>query len=79
MVINVHQAKTHLSQLLERVEAGERIVLGRNGRPVARLIPYVTEREPRRPGALRGEIRIAGDFDDTPIELIEEFEGLSEG
>lgn len=78
MVVNVHQAKTHLSQLLERVEAGERIVLGRNGRPVARLVPYVTEREPRQPGALRGKIRIASDFDDTPLDLIEAFEGLSD-
>ena len=65
MVVNVHEAKTHLSRLLERVEQGERIVLGRNGRPVARLVPYVDERQPRRPGALKGQI-------------IESFEGIGD-
>ena len=79
MVVNVHEAKTHLSRLLERVEAGERIVLGRNGRPVARLVPYVADREPREPGALRGRIRIADDFDQTPADLIEAFEGTADG
>ena len=79
MVVNVHQAKTHLSRLLERVEQGERIVLGRNGRPIARLVPYVEEREPRQPGALRGRIRLSDDFDATSNELIDAFEGDSEG
>jgi len=78
MVVNVHEAKTHLSRLLERVEQGERITLGRNGRPVARLVPYVEEREQRRPGALRGQIWIAEDFDDTPDELVELFEGVGD-
>lgn len=78
MVVNVHEAKTHLSRLLERVEGGERIVLGRNGRPIARLVPYEPEREPRVSGALRGKIRLADDFDETPEELIEAFEGYSE-
>ena len=75
MVVNVHEAKTHLSRLLERVEQGERIVLGRNGRPVARLVPYVDERQPRRPGALKGQNRIADDFDDPSSETNESFEG----
>jgi prevent-host-death family protein len=78
MVVNVHEAKTHLSRLLERVEQGERIVLGRNGRPVARLVPYVDERQPRRSGALKGQIRIADDFDDTSSEIIESFEGIGD-
>ena len=78
MVVNVHEAKTQLSRLLERVEQGERIVLGRNGRPVARLVPYADERQPRRPGALKGQIRIADDFDDTSSEIIESFEGIGD-
>lgn len=49
--VNVHQAKTTLSQLLAEVEAGEDVVIARNGKPVARLIPV--ERISRQPGALR--------------------------
>ena len=59
--VNVHEAKTHLSRLLERVEAGEEVILARNGRPVARLVPVSRKR--RRPGALKGSIRIGRDFD----------------
>lgn len=61
-VVNVQEAKTHLSRLLERVERGEEIILARGGRPVARLVP---ERPAvRAPGSLRGRIRIGEDFDD---------------
>jgi prevent-host-death family protein len=59
--VNVHQAKTHLSRLLERVEAGEEIVLARNGKAVARLVPV--GRAARRPGSMKGRIRIRRDFD----------------
>ena len=72
--VNVHEAKTHLSRLLERVETGEEFVLARAGRPVARLVPYRTRREPRVPGAWRGRVRIAPDFDETPEDLIGAFE-----
>jgi prevent-host-death family protein len=59
--VNVHEAKTHLSRLLERVEAGEEIVLARNGKAVARLVPV--GRGVRRPGTMKGRIRIRRDFD----------------
>jgi prevent-host-death family protein len=59
--VNVHEAKTHLSRLLERVEAGEEIVLARNGKAVARLVPV--GRQARRPGSMKGRIRIRRDFD----------------
>ena len=72
--VNVHAATTHLSRLLEEVEAGEEIVLARSGRPVARLIPFKPRREPRVPGAWRGRIRMAPDFDATPDELTASFE-----
>lgn len=61
-VINVHEAKTHLSRLLDRVRAGENIVLGKSGEPYARLIPYRVV-EPRRAfGALRGRLRVPEAF-----------------
>ena len=66
--VNIDDAKSRLSQLVERVEAGEEIIIVRAGRPAARLIPFRGERAERKPGRMRGRIRIAGDFD-APIEL----------
>lgn len=77
-VINVHEAKTHLSRLLQRVEAGEEIVIGRAGRPAARLIPYVEKKVKRVGGQYRGQIWIADDFDDLPPELEAAFYGEDE-
>lgn len=79
MMVNMHEAKTHLSRLVERVEAGEEVVIGRAGRPVARLVPYREVASPRRPGALRGSIWLADDFDRTDAELIRAFEGDGTG
>jgi prevent-host-death family protein len=61
--VNIHQAKTHLSRLIERVEAGEEITLARAGRPVARLVPYRRPSVPRVPGLLRGQMELADDWD----------------
>ena len=60
-LVNVHYAKTHLSRLLDRVAAGEEILLGKNGKPVAKLVPV--EAVARRPGRLKGKIKIAAGFD----------------
>jgi prevent-host-death family protein len=73
-VINVHAAKTQLSRLLERAEAGEEIVIGRAGKPVARLVRYIPDRPKRVFGALKGQIVIHGDFDDLDAEIEREFE-----
>lgn len=76
--INVYQAKTQLSRLLDRAEAGEEIVITRHGRPVARLGPVRAEAEPRRLGRLRGRIRMSADFDAAlPEEILAGFEGRS--
>jgi prevent-host-death family protein len=77
-IVNVHEAKTHLSRLLDRAAAGEEIVVARAGRPVARLIALAPERAPRVPGHLRGKIATTADFDDTPGWLIDAFDGSSE-
>lgn len=73
--VNIHEAKTHLSRLVERVEVGEEIIIARAGRPVARLVPIGRRTAPRRPGAWRGRVRIAADFDDPDPALITSFEG----
>ena len=67
--VNVHEAKTHLSRLLEAVEEGEEIIIARAGKPVARLAPLQKQGQPRRPGALVGQIWIAEDFDAFRGEL----------
>ena len=73
-VLNVHEAKTHLSRALEMVIGGEEIVIARNGKPVARLIPF--EAEDRKPGRLKGQITIHDDFDaPLPEELESAFRG----
>ncbi len=60
---NLHAAKTHLSQLVDRAANGETIVLARAGKPVARLVAWNEPDMPRVPGLLRGKIKIFDDFD----------------
>ncbi|MBI3891768.1 MAG: type II toxin-antitoxin system prevent-host-death family antitoxin [Candidatus Wallbacteria bacterium] len=66
---NISAAKAELSALIERVEKGEEVLIARAGRPVARLVPYEGIARTRVPGALRGQIHIAPDFDDLPDDL----------
>jgi prevent-host-death family protein len=73
--VNIHEAKTHLSRLVERVEAGEEITLARAGKPVARLVPYHRSQEPRKLGIWRGKVWIADDFDAPLPEFEAAFEG----
>jgi prevent-host-death family protein len=69
-VVNVHEAKTQLSRLLEEVEQGQEVVIARSGQPVARLSQY---RTPRRkispPGGMAGQIWMADDFD-SPLDSL---------
>lgn len=70
----MHEAKTKLSQLVERAEAGEDIVIARNGKPVARLVPVVTANALASVhGALRGRIELADDFDELPDDIAQAF------
>ncbi len=72
--VNIHEAKTHLSRLLQRVSAGEEIVIARNGEPIARLLPI--ERPVKRLfGADRGLFEVPEDFDASlPDDVLAEFE-----
>jgi len=69
MIVNVHEAKTHLSALLERVAAGEEIVIGKSGKPVAKLVPYDGASGARVPGGWEGRVRMAPDFEELPEEI----------
>ncbi len=73
--VNIHEAKTHLSRLLAEVEGGGEVVIGRAGRPIARLVPYRPDATPRTPGAWRGRLEIAEDFDDLPDDVSAAFRG----
>ena len=70
--VNIHEAKTQLSKLLQRVMNGEEIIIAKAGKPVARLTPFRPEPERRKPGNDAGEVFIAPDFD----EPLPEFEEL---
>lgn len=61
--INIHQAKTHLSRLIEDVASGNEVLIAKGGRPMARLVPLGRDDTPRRPGLLKGKLRISDDFD----------------
>ena len=74
-IVNVHAAKTNLSRLLERAEAGEEIVIGRAGKPVAKLVRYETPPPKRIFGLLKGKIVVHGDFDADNEAIAAEFEG----
>lgn len=73
--VNVHEAKTQLSKLLEAVEAGERVVIARAGKPVAVLSAYKEGVRKRRLGQFRGQGHVPDDFDALPEDLARAFEG----
>jgi prevent-host-death family protein len=71
--VNVHEAKTQLSKLLEEVEKGERIVIARAGEPVAVLSPYRAAVRRRRLGLFPGDAKIHADFDELPADIAAAF------
>lgn len=76
--INLYEAKTHLSQLVDRAAAGEEIVIGKAGKPLVRLVPYNRAAPaPRVPGAWKGRVVIHDDFDELPPEIADAFAGES--
>lgn len=78
MKVNIHQAKTHLSRILQRVAQGEEVTIARAGVPVARLVPAIGEDSPRPLGMDRDSIYIADDFDaPLPADLLARFHGGS--
>ncbi|MGH6896105.1 MAG: type II toxin-antitoxin system Phd/YefM family antitoxin [Geminicoccaceae bacterium] len=74
--VNIHEAKTHFSKLIERVRLGEEIVIAKAGEPVARLVPEVRPHKRRRLGTAKGRIVIHDSFyEDLPDDLLDLFEG----
>ena len=73
MQVNIHEAKSQLSQLGELVLKGEPVVIAKAGRPYLDLVPHREQRKSRTPGRLKGQIPMAEDFDKTPEEVIAPF------
>lgn len=73
-VINMHEAKSRLSQLGELAWRGERVVISKAGKPYLELIPY-QQRKARKPGRFSGKIMMSDDFDQTGEDIIQSFEG----
>ena len=74
--VNLYEAKTRLSQLVERAAAGEEIIIAKAGRPLARLVPLAKRTTPRPFGLLAGQVRIGADFDDPlPEDIMAAFRG----
>jgi prevent-host-death family protein len=74
--VNIHEAKTHLSKLLARVERGQEVVISRAGKAIARLVPHTAKPKPPVFGADRGKFVVPDDFDaPLPDEVIAAFEG----
>ena len=73
--VNMHEAKSKLSELGELVWKGEQVIIAKAGKPYLDLLPHKETRKNRVPGRLKGQIKIASDFDTTSTELIADFEG----
>jgi prevent-host-death family protein len=75
MQVNMHEAKTHFSKLVDRALAGESVIIARNGKPVLTLSPLKSEPGPRVPGLSAGRGRVSANFDD-PLDdtVLREFE-----
>ena len=78
MVVNIHEAKTHFSRLVDRAAAGEEIVIGKAGKPVAKLVPYSESKEPRQPGGWEGRVWMSEDYDEWTPDLEAMFYGDDE-
>jgi len=77
-IYTITESKAQLSRLLEEVRKGREIIIGKAGRPVAKLVPYRPADSPRSPGALEGLIHIASDFDELPPDIAAAF-GMIDG
>ena len=78
-IVNIHQAKTTLSQLLESALAGEDVIISKAGKPLARIIPYQLEKKPRTPGYWKDRVKMADDFDaPLPAEILAGFLGMDD-
>jgi prevent-host-death family protein len=75
LIVNVHEAKTHLSRLLDEVHAGAEIILAKAGKPYARLVPLAGSGPARVPGRLKGQIDTSRFFEPLPDDELAAWDG----
>ncbi|EJN29617.1 antitoxin of toxin-antitoxin stability system [Pseudomonas sp. GM78] len=73
--VNMREAKSQLSRLAERAWQGDKVVIAKAGKPYLYLLPHVETPRARKPGRLKGKIRMSAHFDKTPEDIIAGFEG----
>lgn len=74
--VNIHQAKTQLSRLVDEVVKGKVVVIAKAGKPMAKLVSLEGKKQPRKPGFLKGKLQIAADFDaPLPLDIQKAFDG----
>ncbi len=74
-IVNIHEAKTHFSKLVELAANGEEIIIAKAGKPTVKLVPILSSKPKRKPGRLKGKIKIASDFNEPlPEEMLRDFE-----
>ena len=72
--INIHEAKTHLSRIVEEVAGGKEVLIAKSGKPMAQLVPLESRRAPIRFGVLKGKLKVAKDFDaQLPAKVLRDF------
>lgn len=77
-IVNVHQAKSQLSKLIEQAESGEEVVIARAGKPAVRLVAFSVPGRERKGGIWRDQVTVAEDFDTLPEDVMAAFEGRGE-
>lgn len=74
-IVNIHEAKTNLSKLLEKTSKGEEVIIAKAGKPVAKLVSYTEKLKPRKLGLWKGKVWVSDDFDDEDEEINKLFYG----
>lgn len=72
-IVNIHEAKTNLSKLIEKTSKGEEIIIAKSGKPTAKLIPFKGKLKPRKLGLWKGKVWVSKDFDEEDEEINELF------
>jgi prevent-host-death family protein len=74
-MVTIHQAKTNLSRLIQKVSGGEEVIIARGSKPVARLVPFGEVKGKRQPGSLKGKLVVGREFfDDLPVDELSPWE-----
>jgi len=72
-VVNIHNAKTHLSELIKSAANGEEVIICKSGKPMVRLVQYNSNKQKRKPGYWEGKVNIKEDFDKLPDDFMDFF------